>query len=202
MIVTDELVRELSKKCDCDNKNKLVFSLSKAICMLPNPESLTKYNILRFAESILKEDLSKNNEIEQREVIEKIDKGPKPRRRGGRQPLFRGKKILGGTKSNPVSFWDNHTVGDAVNDSVYPNAQPKGNYELVKNFLKNDWGHIPTFKLPELKKALFDKYKSDIRLQRWYDYHCWESTNEVAIKPLWKRLDRRNSINIFYKTSI
>jgi len=204
------LIAELSDQTKCKNTDKINFAIRKAISVLSSPESITDKNILRFAKLFLLEDLKQEQVNKDKTVmyvkslgqyvrVKKEEPTQKPKEElRGRKSLHRGKLKLCGTKNFTYSFWDRHTIEDAVNDDIYPDAQPKRNYSLVKNFLKSEWSHIEFFKLPELKKALKEKYGEDIRVQRWHDAHCWEITGNIAIKPIWKKKSRHEYINIFY----
>jgi hypothetical protein len=121
----------------------------------------------------------------------------------GRKPLNRGKMLIPGPKGKVPSFWDRrNAIQDAIDDSEFPDAQPGGNYDKAKQFLKKEWKHVEEFKLPDLSKALGEKYPehadyNGFRLQRWHDAAYWE-TGGVATKPLYKKATYRTYFNIFY----
>ena len=122
----------------------------------------------------------------------------------GRRPLHRGKMLSAGKKGKVPLFWDSKDAfDDAIDDSVYPNAQPGGNYAKTKHLLKNAWKNVDEFSLPDLKDALAEKYPEQadyngFRLQRWHEAYYWELTNEIAIKPIYKKATYRTYHNIFY----
>jgi hypothetical protein len=128
-----------------------------------------------------------------------------PLKKRGRKPLNKGKMLIAGPKGKMSSFWERHNAfEEALDDSIFPNAQPGGNYKRTKDFLKNEWKEVDEFKLPDLSKALGEKYPDNadyngFRLQRWHDAAYWE-TGEVAIKPLYKKATYRTYYNIFYNS--
>ena len=123
----------------------------------------------------------------------------------GRRPLNRGKMLLAGKNGKVTGFWERDDAMDvALDDRLFKEAQPKGNYAKVKHFLQNGWSNVEEFTLPELKKALGEKYpeKADyngFRLQRWHEAYYWEKTGEIAVKPIYKKATYRSYHNIFYK---
>lgn len=151
---------------------------------------------------------NKLNKDFKKEILAQVDELSKkvgaPKKRG-RKPLNRGKMIIAGPKGkvNDKSFWDRqHAFEEATDDNFLPDAQPGGNYEKAKKFLQNEWKDVEEFKLPDLSKALGEKYpeQSDyngFRLQRWHDAAYWE-TGSIAIKPIYKKATYRTYYNIFY----
>jgi hypothetical protein len=122
----------------------------------------------------------------------------------GRPPLNRGKMLSAGKKGKVPIFWDSPNAFEhALDDSMFPDAQPKGNYAKTKHFLKTAWCNKEEFTLPELKEALGEKYPEQadyngFRLQRWHEAYYWEGTGKVAVKPLYKKATYRTYHNIFY----
>ena len=137
--------------------------------------------------------------------MESTKKQPKAR---GRRPLHRGKMLLAGNNGKVPLFWDRtNAFEEALDDSVFPNSQPGGNYAKTKHFLKTKWKHVEEFTLPELKDALAEKYPENadyngFRLQRWHEAYYWENTGEIAIKPIYKKATYRTYHNIFYQEPI
>lgn len=196
MIITDAFVEKVA--CEYQDVKKVRSALTRALCMTPNPEKATEELVLRLAKGYLKDIQTKQIKVEVE--IEK------PKSKRGRKSLGRGKQVIGGTKNTYRCWWQEN--GDSAlemarDDSVFPEAQPGGNYALTKEFLRVEWKNKFEFTLPELKEALAEKYPekadhSGFRLQRWGNASYWERTDGVAVKPIWKQLERKKYMNIFY----
>jgi hypothetical protein len=115
------------------------------------------------------------------------------------------KRVLGGTDKFKTSFWDQEdAINLAIDDSIFPDAQPKGAYHKTKMFLKNEWKHVESFSAIELQKLLTEKYPEDcgsnlFSIQRWGDGIYNFKTKQLLVKPLWKKLDHKTFANIFYQ---
>ena len=204
MEVTNELISELLDVSKCNNRNKLNFALCKAINLFPNQATITKDWVIKKADSILQEEMKqeyKNAPITKTKIQKEVIEKTKSKR--GRKALNRGKLILGGTKFNKRSFWDQYSIKDAKDNNFLSNAQPKDNYLKVKQFLSNEWKNVREFKLVDLVSELTkiyveeDSYSQKFRIQRWHDAYYWSNCGEIAIKSLWKKMSRKECLNVF-----
>jgi hypothetical protein len=196
LTITSELVGEFLTDKEDISEAKAKLMLCRAVNSLSDQKSSQKELVFRLANNYAK--------TKQKAVIEKKEPEPTKKKRG-RKPSNKGKKVLGGTKNFPTSFWNYHdAIEKAVNDEHFPNAISKGNYQLVKTFLKEDWANVDMFRLPDLLEALEKKYPDQtthngFTMQRWGDAYFWRDTIEVAVKPLWKQFSRNEYHNIFYQ---
>jgi len=193
IIVNDEMVEEFSTVFKINRGAKL--ALCKVVSTARDPNKITKEELFRKALLYV----NKNDQ----DPITKSDK--KKCGRTSKVNLNKRKMILGGSKnSDNNDFWMRSDAFEiALNDDMYPDTQPGGNYEKAKRFLKNDWVHVEMFTMPELIKSLTEKYPekdngSGFRVQRWHNAHYWED-GSIAIKPLWKKASYRDYHNIFYQ---
>ena len=164
--LSDEIVDEFLSDKPGINKATAKRALARALNTLPDHKQDDKETIFRFSKGFIKpvKVVKKMSEVQ----------SPKPERRGRKKSL-NGKKILGGTKKYPRSFWDfEDAIEKAIDDEFLPDAVSGGNYQKVKEFLRNDWAKVDVFKLPDLQKALEEKYPeesshSGFSMQRWGD---------------------------------
>lgn len=188
-ILAEQIINELNE--DIKDFKKTKFAVYRAINLFPNVNKYDVEFVKRHAKLYINKGLSKK--IHNEETLLLIETNEKIR-----------KKVVGGSKNFNLSFWDQEdSIELAVNDEYFQDAQPKGNYFITKEFLRNDWKHIEIFSIVNLQKELTNKYPnknngSGFSLQRWgdgiYDFH----TKKLLAKPLWKRSDHNNFFNIFY----
>jgi hypothetical protein len=193
--ITEDMVSELAKINP--NEKTVRFVLCKALNSIPNKDYHTREWVIKVAKRFLPSAATET-------VVQDVKKFQKtPKKKVGRKPLNRGKIVLGG--ANFKSFWKNEKALEwALDDSLFPQAQPKGNYMLVKNLLRGDWKHKFSFSAIELRKEMERRHPERIgndnafKVQRWGDAMYWETTGEMASKPLWKKISRKEYQNIFY----
>lgn len=203
MLVTEELINKLASPHYKKSQLKLV--LSKAISSITVESALTEDRVLRLAKLYLKDiKIEKPVGVTSVDIPEseiKINKR-------GRKPLHRGKLYRAGTKHCRQDFWKDNLDPEKIakDDLYFPKAQPGGNYALVKDFLRNEWKNVETFKLNDLKMELKNKYperckSGEFRVQRWGNAHYWQNNGEIAIKPLWRNINRFECRNLFAETT-
>ena len=202
-MITEDFVKRTAKDQNRDI-NKVRRALTRAFCTIPQTAVASEELVLRLARTYL-DKIPKITHIPVEIVEDKSEKIEKNKKRG-RKPLYRGKVILGGTKNTYRCWWEENgdmALDMARDDKYFPEAQIGGNYALVKEYLRNEWKNRFEFTLPELKQAMAEKYPekarhSGFRLQRWGNASYWERSDGVAVKPLWKQIERKKYMNIFW----